>query len=307
MLSSLSTEDEDKAMITSMTGFGRGSAEGESGSVGVEVRSVNSRFLDIQVRSPHQLQAFEQVVREKVQGRVARGKVSVHISWEEGASIGPMPTLDETVVARYIDDMRRLAAMDGVRGEVEVDRELLVRLPGVFRNEVAQGDNEEAEGLLAAALAAALDDFVAMRTREGETLAVDLRTRVERIEALLAEVEKRVPEVRKQVHARLREKVADLLKPGEVDEARLAMEVALIADRSDITEEIVRFHSHNDQFVEALDKGGEVGRRFNFLLQEMNREANTISSKAANSEIVHTVLDIKEEVERLREQVQNLS
>lgn len=294
-------------MITSMTGFGRGSAEGESGSVGVEVRSVNSRFLDIQVRSPHQLQAFEQVVREKVQGRVGRGKVSVHISWEEGASIGPLPTLDETVVARYVEDLKRLAAMDGVCGRTEVDRELLVRLPGVFRSEVAQGNNEEAEGLLAAALTTALDDFVAMRTREGEALAADLRQRIERIEGLLAEVEKGVPEARKQVHARLREKVDELLKPGEVDEARLAMEVALIADRSDITEEIVRFHSHNAQFVEALDKGGEVGRRFNFLLQEMNREANTISSKAANSAIVHTVLDVKEEIERLREQVQNLA
>ena len=307
MFSSLYTEGERNIMITSMTGFGRGSAEGESGSVGVEVRSVNSRFLDIQVRSPHQLQAFEQMVREKIQGRVGRGKVSVHISWEEGASIGPLPTLDETVVARYVEDLRRLAAMDGVSGRAEVDRELLVRLPGVFRSEVAQGNNEEAEGLLAAALATALDDFVAMRTREGEALAVDLRQRIERIESLLAEVEKGVPEARKQVHARLREKVDELLKPGEVDEARLAIEVALIADRSDITEEIVRFHSHNAQFVEALDKGGEVGRRFNFLLQEMNREANTISSKAANSAIVHTVLDVKEEIERLREQVQNLA
>ena len=307
MFSSLYTEGERNIMITSMTGFGRGSAEGESGSVGVEVRSVNSRFLDIQVRSPHQLQAFEQMVREKIQGRVGRGKVSVHISWEEGASIGPLPTLDETVVARYVEDLRRLAAMDGVSGRAEVDRELLVRLPGVFRSEVAQGNNEEAEGLLAAALATALDDFVAMRTREGEALAADLRQRIERIESLLAEVEKGVPEARKQVHARLREKVDELLKPGEVDEARLAMEVALIADRSDITEEIVRFHSHNAQFVEALDKGGEVGRRFNFLLQEMNREANTISSKAANSAIVHTVLDVKEEIERLREQVQNLA
>lgn len=307
MFSSLYTEGEHNIMITSMTGFGRGSAEGESGSVGVEVRSVNSRFLDIQVRSPHQLQAFEQMVREKVQGRVGRGKVSVHISWEEGASIGPLPTLDETVVARYVEDLKRLAAMDGVCGRTEVDRELLVRLPGVFRSEVAQGNNEEAEGLLAAALTTALDDFVAMRTREGEALAADLRQRIERIEGLLAEVEKGVPEARKQVHARLREKVDELLKPGEVDEARLAMEVALIADRSDITEEIVRFHSHNAQFVEALDKGGEVGRRFNFLLQEMNREANTISSKAANSAIVHTVLDVKEEIERLREQVQNLA
>ena len=307
MFSSLYTEGERNIMITSMTGFGRGSAEGESGSVGVEVRSVNSRFLDIQGRSPHQLQAFEQMVREKIQGRVGRGKVSVHISWEEGASIGPLPTLDETVVARYVEDLRRLAAMDGVSGRAEIDRELLVRLPGVFRSEVAQGNNEEAEGLLAAALATALDDFVAMRTREGEALAVDLRQRIERIESLLAEVEKGVPEARKQVHARLREKVDELLKPGEVDEARLAMEVALIADRSDITEEIVRFHSHNAQFVEALDKGGEVGRRFNFLLQEMNREANTISYKAANSAIVHTVLDVKEEIERLREQVQNLA
>tara|TARA_B100000676_G_C17400286_1_gene494645 strand:- start:127 stop:567 length:441 start_codon:yes stop_codon:yes gene_type:complete len=146
-----------------------------------------------------------------------------------------------------------------------------------------------------------------MRGAEGETLAADLRDRVGLIETHLEQIAELVPNTREQIHNRLREKIAALLEPGAIDEERLAMEVVLIAERSDITEEIVRFRSHNAQFVEALDKGGEVGRRFNFLLQEMNREANTISSKSSDPEIIHRVVEIKEEVERLREQVQNLA
>ncbi len=300
-------EDIIISTITSMTGFGRGSAGGNTGSVGIELRSVNSRFLDIQVRSPHHLQAFEQVVRERIQGRVGRGKISAHISWEEGVSASAMPTLDEAVAARYCEELNRLGTSLDVRGEV--DLQTIAHLPGIFRSEVAddKGDTTEAGELLLAALAEALDEFLAMRGKEGAALAVDLRQRVEHIEKRLAQVEERVPAARQQLHVRLREKVEELLKPGELDESRLAMEVALIADRGDITEEIVRFHSHNAQFVATLDEGGEVGRRFNFLLQEMNREANTISSKAADAEIVHLVVEIKEEVERLREQVQNLA
>lgn len=292
-------------MIASMTGFGRGSAEGEGGSVCVELRSVNSRFLDIQVRSPQALQAFEQSVREQVQKAVGRGKISVYISLDEGGDGAPLPRLDEAVARRYIDEAKRLACLEGVSGDI--DLAVLMRLPGVFRSGAGEVDGEEGEALLRAALQAALDDFLAMCHSEGAALSADLRSRVERIEELLAQIEERVPEARQQVHNRLRERIEELLKPGEVDEARLAMEVALIAERSDIMEEIVRFHSHNGQFLEALEKGGEVGRRFNFLLQEMNREANTISSKAANTPIVHAALEIKEEVERLREQVQNLA
>jgi len=292
-------------MITSMTGFGRGSAEGQGGTIGVEVRSVNSRFLDIQVRSPQLLQAYEQAVRERVQKAVARGKVSVHISWEEGAQGASMPQLDEAVATRYIEEAQRIAAMEGVCGEVELSA--IMRLPGVFKSGSIQDDAQESEALLHEALAAALDEFSAMREREGTSLAVDLRQRLDGIESLLLQIDACVPDAREQIVQRLRERIAELVKPGEFDEARLAMEVALIAERGDITEEIVRFRSHNAQFVEALEQGGEVGRRFNFLLQEMNREANTITSKAANTPIVHAALEIKEEVERLREQVQNLA
>ncbi len=292
-------------MIASMTGFGRGSAEGKGGSIGVELRSVNSRFLDIQVRSPQSLQAFEQSVREQVQKAVGRGKISVHISLDEGGDGGPLPQLDEAVASRYIDEAKRLSSMEGVCGDV--DLAVLMRLPGIFRSGNAAVDNEDNEALLHAALQAALDDFLAMCHSEGAALSADLRVRIDTIENLLTQIEERVPEARQQVQNRLRERIEELLRPGEVDEARLAMEVALIAERSDIMEEIVRFHSHNSQFLDALEKGGEVGRRFNFLLQEMNREANTISSKAANTPIVHAALEIKEEVERLREQVQNLA
>ena len=292
-------------MITSMTGFGRGSAEGQGGTIGVEVRSVNSRFLDIQVRSPQALQGHEQAVRERVQKAVARGKISVHISWEDGVRGAPMPQLDEDLVNRYVEEAQRIAAMDGVSGEV--DTSAIMRLPGVFRSGSVEESVEESEALLYEALTVAMNDFSAMREREGASLAVDLRQRLDEIESLLQQIDACVPEAREQIVERLRERIAELVNPGEFDEARLAMEVALIAERGDITEEIVRFRSHNAQFIEALEQGGEVGRRFNFLLQEMNREANTITSKAANTPIVHAALEIKEEVERLREQVQNLA
>ena len=167
--------------------------------------------------------------------------------------------------------------MKGVCGEVELSA--IMRLPGVFKSGSIQDDAQECEALLYEALAAALEEFSTMREREGTSLAVDLRQRLDGIESLLLQIDACVPEAREQIVQRLRERIAELVKPGEFDEARLAMEVALIAERGDITEEIVRFRSNNAQFIEALEQGGEVGRRFNFLLQEMNREANTITPK----------------------------
>ena len=183
----------------------------------------------------------------------------------------------------------------------------MLRLPGLFRMETRALETEVVERLVGEAVDRALEDFGQMRETEGETLARDLRQRVEGIETRLQRIESMVGEGREKVRERLREKVEGLLQPGTVDEDRLAMEVVMIAERSDITEEIVRFHSHNAQFIETLDKGGEVGRRLNFLLQEMNREANTTNSKSTDPQIVHLAVEIKEEVERLREQVQNLA
>jgi uncharacterized protein (TIGR00255 family) len=288
-----------------MTGFGGGAAEGQGVRLGVELRSVNSRYLDIQVRCPSNLQSFEQLIRERVQAQLSRGKVSVNFSWTEEAQQKTLPTLDEEVASGYLTQLQRLAELS--QSDTQVDLALLARLPGVFSFAAAEPENDEAKELIQAALDEALVEMVAMRTKEGQALADDLRRRVEAVEAHLEHIAALVPRTREQIQNRLREKVAVLLEPGAIHEDRLAMEVALIAERSDITEEIVRFRSHNAQFFAALDKGGEVGKRFNFLLQEMNREANTISSKSSDSDIIHRVVEIKEEVERLREQVQNLA
>jgi uncharacterized protein (TIGR00255 family) len=294
-----------KNQITSMTGFGGGAAEGQGVRLGVELRSVNSRYLDIQMRCPSNLQAFEQLIRERVQAQLSRGKVSVNFSWTEEAQQKALPTLDEEVASGYLTQLQRLAELS--QSDTQVDLALLACLPGVFSFPAAEPENDEAKELMQAALDEALVEMVAMRTKEGQALAEDLRRRVEAVEAHLEHIAELVPRTREQIQNRLREKVAVLLEPGAIHEDRLAMEVALIAERSDITEEIVRFRSHNAQFFAALDKGGEVGKRFNFLLQEMNREANTISSKSSDSDIIHRVVEIKEEVERLREQVQNLA
>ncbi len=291
--------------ITSMTGFGSGQAEGQGQQVGVELRSVNSRYLDIQIRSPANLQPFEQAIRERIQAAVSRGKLSANISWAEEGQQTALPQLDAEVAAAYMVQLEQLAKI--AKTATDLDLGLLSRLPGIFRFEASEIEGEDVQALLFAALDQALADLLAMRGAEGETLAADLRDRVGLIEAHLEQIAELVPNTREQIHNRLREKIAALLEPGAIDEERLAMEVVLIAERSDITEEIVRFRSHNAQFIEALDKGGEVGRRFNFLLQEMNREANTISSKSSDPEIIHRVVEIKEEVERLREQVQNLA
>ena len=295
---------DEKIQINSMTGFGSGAAEAEGLRVGVELRSVNSRYLDIQVRLPTGLQVFEQTVRERIQKRVGRGKIIANISWTEDAQEVALPNLDEAVVGRYLRELARLA--EGGQSAEAPDLGLLARLPGGFRVESVELQGEETLELLLKGVDQALDDLVQMRTKEGRTLARDLRQRIELVEAHLEHIAELVPRIREQILSRLREKVAALLEPGAIDEDRLAMEVVLIADRGDITEEVVRFRSHNAQFIEALDKGGEVGRRFNFLLQEMNREANTISSKSSDSEIIHRVVEIKEEVERLREQVLNV-
>lgn len=292
-------------MITSMTGFGRGTAESQGVRVQVELQSVNSRFCDIQVRAPASLQRLEAEIREWLQARISRGKIAVQVDWKEGGASGELPVLDEGVAKRYLQELARLASLAGL--EERPDWSCLVRLPGLFRMESTTLGPEAVQKLVMQALALALEDLLRMRAAEGAVLERDLRERLERIEAHLRRIEELAAGAKDRIRVRLREKVEALLQPGEVDEERLALEVVLIAERSDIAEELVRFHSHNAQFLETLAQGGEVGRRLNFLLQEMNREANTINAKAGEAEILHLVVEIKEEVERLREQVQNLA
>ena len=294
-------------MITSMTGFGRACVEGFAGQVNIEIRSVNSRFLDVQIRCPQMLQSIEPLLRERLQKSVNRGKVSVNLSMDFFDENSTMPVLNEKVVERYLREAKRLKEITGIWSSGNIELGLFMQLPDVFVKESMNPQHDQLQNLVLKAFEEATDEFVAMREREGQLLAEDIKMRIEKITATLADIYEEVPVARKQINDRLRSRIDDLIESAEIDEDRLAMEVTLIAERSDITEELVRFDSHNEQFMETLNVGGEVGRRFNFLLQEMNREANTISSKAANTNIVHKVLEIKEELERIREQVQNLA
>ena len=271
----------------------------------VELRSVNSRFCDIQMRCAGSVKEFEPEIRERLQERLTRGKITAQIEWEEESGSGELPVLNEGMAKRYLRELERLRDLDELSGEVELAD--LVQLPGLFRMEATMLEPEVAKRLVLQAVDLALEDFIQMRATEGETLSRDLRQRVERLETNLQRIETLTAGAQEQIRGKLREKVEALLKPGEVNEERLTMEVVLIAERSDVTEEMVRLHSHNAQFLESMEKGGEAGRRLNFLLQEMNREANTINSKSNDPEVIHLVVEMKEEIERLREQVQNLA
>lgn len=295
------------AKITSMTGFGTGAAEVDGYRLRALIRSVNGRYLDLQIRCQSGLAEYEQSVRERLQaGSITRGKVNVTLEWEETPQSGALPVLNEEAAHQYLRELKRLADIAGVDSQPNL--QLLARMPGLFRSEETVAlDPEQTAALVLEALGEAIDEFERMRATEGEALLADLRSRLTKLEQWIEEVAVMAEASKDQIHARLRERVELLLRPGELDESRVAIEVALLADRSDITEEIVRFRSHNGQFVGALDEGGDVGKRLNFLLQEMHREANTISSKASDADLIHLVLEIKEEVERLREQIQNLA
>ena len=320
----------EPAPIHSMTGFGRAAAERQGVRLAVELRSVNSRYLDIQVRCPADLQPFELAIRERIQARVSRGKISAHIAREEENQPEALPQLDEEAAKHYLAQLRRLAELAQIEAaesratmpphkaffarfkrleqlNVGIERVLLTKLPNLFRVQATELDSAVVQEVLWAGLDEALAELVAMRVAEGQALTADLRGRVEAVGTHLERVAERAQVTRGQVAERLREKIAALLAPGAVAEDRVATEIALLAERSDIVEEIVRFRSHNAQFLDTLTGGGEVGKRLNFLLQEMHREANTISAKAADADIAHWVVEIKEEIERLREQVQNLA
>jgi uncharacterized protein (TIGR00255 family) len=289
-----------------MTGFGRAEFELAGAAFQVEVRSVNHRHLDLQVRLPRSLLRYEPELRRRLQRRFARGKVEVTVSGRTGAPLESL-RVDAEVAARYVAAASELAARHGLAGALDAGR--LLSLPGVAR--LAEPELPEAE--LAAALAAAAeraaDGALAMRREEGGALARELSARLDRVDALVAQVEERAGTVQAAARERLRKRAEQLAAElGQRDDARLAQELVWTADRLDVTEELVRLRSHAAQFRGALsDPGAEgVGRRLEFLLQEMLREVNTVGSKAGDAPVAHLVVDLKTELERAREQVLNV-
>jgi uncharacterized protein (TIGR00255 family) len=291
-------------MIRSMTGYGAAEIERNGQRLSAEIRSVNHRFCEVSVRAPKVALLFEDQIRQLIQDRFSRGKFNLTISWAGAGGEGEVLKLNEGVADRYVALMTQLRDRYKIAGDL--DLRTLTTLPDLFTWEHASMSDEEAWTMVQAIVEKACESMNLMKAREGAALAADLGTRLDVIKKELVSVSERAPLRPTEARDRMVSRIKPLLDDVEMDPIRIAQEVAMLADRLDCTEECVRLDAHLDQFRHLMDGPELAGRKLNFLLQEMNREANTIGSKANDVEIAHAVIVIKEEIERLREQVQNV-
>jgi len=291
-------------VIRSMTGFGQAETEFQGRILFAEIRTVNHRFLDLSIRLPRGMQSLEGRLRSHLQKRLSRGKVNLTVTWKGEAGAAGLEWNAE-LADRYVEILQEIRNRFDFREPVTLAH--LLAHPDLLQSGETAVDDETIWSALRTALDGAVDDLVAMRTAEGERLSADLMERLANLRRDLAEVEARSPERAREAKEKLRTRVSELLQ-GEtpVDEERVVLEASFQAERMDCTEECVRLASHFDQFQELLEKEGSAGRKLNFLLQEMNREAHTIGSKANDVTVAREVIAIKEEIEILREQVQNI-
>ena len=293
-----------KPLLKSMTGYGRGEASVGGCSIVVEMKSVNNRYLDCNVRLPRVYVCAEDPIRALIKNAVSRGKVDVFVTVEHTGEEPVTVALNEALTAGYCRALTEMEEKFGVKNDVSAS--LLARLPEVFRVEKAPENLEAVTEGLCDATKEAIADFDAMRTREGEKLAADLLGRLDTLAALNAQVEERAPERVTAYRERLYQKLTEVLEDRQMDESRVLTEAALFADRVAVDEETVRLRSHIQQFREMVAKGSPIGRKLDFLIQEMNRETNTIGSKANDLELSTVCVEMKAELEKLREQVQNV-
>jgi uncharacterized protein (TIGR00255 family) len=290
-------------MLVSMTGFGQAMATNGESTVTVEVRSVNHRFLDVSFKLPRVLQNREAEIKEAVRGKLARGRVTLTIA-VESTMAGRAVTINEVALEQYLDQLQRFAKKRGLDPHVSLDA--LVQLPEAVIAKDTEPGEDELWKLVEKSLSTALDLCSRMRVDEGAALEKDITDRMRTIDSTVGAIEKLAPEMSKKQVEALRKRIAQLAGDVALSEERLATEIVLLADRSDFTEELTRLRSHEDQFNRALKDGGEVSKKLTYLLQEMHREASTIGAKASATEVIQHVIVLKEETEKLREQVQNL-
>lgn len=292
------------ALLKSMTGYGRGEAANADYRLTIEIKAVNHRFLEISVRLPKQLNPLEDTVKKAIQGRLNRGKVDVFISLEETESKRNALKVDTDLAIVYYKALVQVA--DCCQISPTVDARTVALFPGVVSLEKEEADLEALVPVLDKALNQALAALLAMREAEGASLQADLLLRNRNITALVDAVRTAAPDVAATYAKKLRQRMEELLGEVILDEARLANEVAFFADKSDISEELARMESHLRQFEGVLGAGESIGRKLEFILQEMNREINTIGSKANDLFLSQQVIEAKSELEKMREQVQNV-
>ena len=291
-------------MVKSMTGYGRAEETVNGCTITVELRSVNNRYLDCNVRMPRLYLFAEDGIKTRVQSSISRGKVDVFVTLDNGGAGMVQVKVNKPVADSYHAALKELADTYGLSNDISVS--LLSRFPDVLLAEKAEDDVEQMAKDIFAVLDRALADFDQMRTREGARLRDDILSRAGTIEEKVTFVEERSPQTVSEYRAKLEARMNEVLSNTTIDPNRILTEAAIFADKVAVDEETVRLRSHLSQLREMLSKGGATGRKLDFLIQEFNREANTIGSKCSDIEIARHVVDIKAEIEKIREQVQNI-
>ncbi len=293
-------------MVKSMTGFGRSEYTDGKRNITVEIRSVNHRYSDVSVKMPRRYSFAEDSVKKAVKSVFHRGKAEVFVSVENTGEEDVSIVLNTTLAEQYLSSLEKLQGLSGVKGEATL--EYIASLPDVLKAVPDTGKEEEITEALTAAAAAAAGKHAEMRAAEGGKLAEDILKRADLIEALVEQIDRRSPDVVKEYAEKLRARITELTESVlEGAEEKILLEAALFADKINVTEEVVRLRSHISQLRRILADGSQPqGKKLDFLVQEMNREANTIGSKANDLEITSCVLEIKSEIEKIREQVQNI-
>ena len=290
-------------MLRSMTGYGHCEYTDNDITFTVEIKTVNHRYSDIFLRIPKQISSLEEQVRSLINDRIHRGKIDVYINYENKSSQDHEVILDESLAKAYYNALKKIADDLGLRDDISAST--IARFPDIIKVE-KKDDSDYIAEILKKAVSAAIDEVIEMRTREGERLKENLFAILDNIENFVRKIEEKAPIVVKEYKEKLEQRLSELIDIQQVDPARIATEVALFADKCSIDEELIRLSSHIFQMKEMLKAGSPVGKKADFLIQEMNREVNTIGSKANDLEITRNVVELKREIEKLREQIQNI-
>ena len=291
-------------MIKSMTGFGRSEIVKGNRKISVEIKSVNHRYLEAGIKMPKKLNVFESRMRDLLKKYATRGKIDIFINYEDDSESQVNLKFNQNIADEYMAIFNNMSEKYNIKNDMTVGG--LARFPEVITMDEVQEDEEELWHFIEEAMKAALEQFVNTRILEGENLKKDLLGKLDHMEELVAFVEKRSPEIMKEYRSKLESKVKELLGDTTIDESRIATEVIIYADKICVDEETVRLRSHIEHARKCLNEDGGIGRKMDFIAQEMNREANTTLSKANDIEISNAAIDLKTEIEKVREQIQNI-
>ena len=291
-------------MVRSMTGYGKGVAENEDARVTIEMKSVNHRYLDLNIKLPKKLNFLESQIRNKISERIFRGKVDLYITLNEHADASCKVSVNDVIAKEYLDSISAMASKLGIDNDIKASN--LVRLPDVIELEEIDSDEDNLKELVFEALDSCIKQFVESRIAEGTRLEKDLVSKMDEMLVLVDKLEARSPAIIEEYKTRLTTKIHELLEDNNIDESRIAQEVTIYADKVCIDEEMVRLKSHVTETRAVFNLDKEVGRKLDFLAQELNREANTILSKSTDVEIADIGITLKTLIEKVREQIQNI-